>query len=188
MLGRTNLARHLEFTFPLEPDGQDDWPSWVPHFSKSIPYHVSLSTYEQALSWNTSYDSAVELGPVQKASLMLKGVRLSTVGKLYINSQYHKADGPDLASLFEQVKQDLADYEGPGTLAEAFAQTITAGDLNVVSEDDLVRYIRTRPIKGSSFHPDPLQYMANPDPEYQVFLSNDGHMGFGPRPMLGSEV
>jgi hypothetical protein len=175
MLGRTNIARYIELRKSPATNEDVGFPTWVPLFHRCVPYRASLSTYDQALNWATSCDSAVHLGPISSPrSLVLKELRLGAVAKCYTYREYYSTGAPGLESLFAQVKNDLHNYQGPDSIVEAFEQTIAFGDSKIGGFD-------------ASNH-DPFQSLSNPVFGYRMFLTGDGHIGFGQPPLLGNEI
>jgi hypothetical protein len=91
------------------------------------PRSISRHLVPLASSWTTSYDSAVEMGPhLSPSSLLLRGVRLTAVSKVYEGAQCDNSE-TSIAQIFSQVKRYHQDYQGPDSLGEAYAQAVTTG-------------------------------------------------------------
>jgi hypothetical protein len=189
VLGSTGITRYLEFKSSRATDEQEVFPSWVPQFHQSAPWSFSISTQKQAVNWATSYDSAVQSGPLSSSgSLVLRGVRLGTVAKVYNNPEYYAGRSLGLHGLFEEVKNDLTNYQGHGCVAEAFARVITLGKSDATSETDVVRLLESYRRYKSDPNRDPLSDRIISNWYYQMFLTDGGYIGIGAPPLLGSEL
>jgi len=190
VLGITDITRYLEVMSSRATNEQEVFPTWVPPFHQTSPCYSSLSTEWQTRNLATSYDSAVQSGPVSSSgSLVLKGVRLGTVAKVYNNLKYYAGYSLGFAGLFEEVKNDLTNYQGPGCVAEAFAQPFTTGKSDATSEKDVVRLSESFKKYVSAHNADDL--LADNMIirwHYRMFLTNDGYLGYGAPPLPGCEL
>jgi Heterokaryon incompatibility protein (HET) len=211
VLGRNEISRMVEHTGTpaldlteedaLKANDQQNFPSWVPRFDRQVPWCNSLSARDQALSWSTSYDSPVErLSHLSPRRLILKGVRLTTITNAYSSPEYYDrskpgfmAHNPAISNLYAKVKTDLPNYQGPDSIGEAFAQTITAGRISGSSEDvfheaqlnKFLEFEETGVQNLESFH---IHNVTRSLPGYFMFVTGDGHVGIGAQAQPGDGI
>lgn len=113
---------------------------------------------------------------------------MGSVAKVYTNPEYYAGRRLGLTGRFEEVKNDLTNYQGPGCVAEAFAQAVTAGNSDATSEKDVVRLSESLRNYVSKYNSVSIPDNINSGWHYRMFLTDDGYLGFGAPPPLDSEL
>lgn len=211
VLGRNEITRMKEPTVTpslsitnndtLKTHEEQKFPSWVPRFDIRVPWCNSLSARNQARWWTTSHNSVVERRPhPSPRRLILKGIRLTTVKNAYSNPEHYDrsrpgfmADSPAISALYARVKNDLPDYQGPDSIGEAFAQTLTAGRISNNSEDvfheaELNKFLEFEESgvrNAEYFH---VHNVTRSLSGHFMFVMNNGHMGIGAQARPGDEI
>jgi hypothetical protein len=207
VLGRNDIKCFTRATFSpaknftndnnINSVAEEDLPSWVPPFHRNVPHFMPLSERAPGSSWTTSYNSAVGIGShASPSSLILEGVRLTTVKHVYGTSIYYdyECETPIVvAALLSQVKTDLHGYKGPDSIGEAFAQTFTASFRNSSSKDvfheiDLEEYIENRKAGIQTLSDTEFEEFAFKVPVNPMFVTDDGHIGIGSPGQPGDEI
>lgn len=211
VLGRNEISRMTEPTSTptlaftngniLETNDEQTFPSWVPRFDKQVPWCNSLSARDQALSWATSYDSAVErLSHPSPTRLILRGIRITIIKNAYSSPEYYDrskpgfmAHSPAVSALYKRVIKDLPSYQGPDSIGEAFAQTITAGRISGSSNDvfheaQLKKFLEFEETGVQNFESFHIHNVTRSLPGYFMFVTDDDHVGIGARAQPGDEI
>ena len=211
VLGRNEITRMNEPTAipslcftddaTLKTHDEQHFPSWVPRFDKQVPWCNSLSARDQARRWNTSHNSVVERrSHLSPRILILRGLRLTTVKNAYSSPKYYDrsrpgsmAHSPAISALYTQAKHDLPNYQGPDSIGEAFAQTITAGRISSSSEDvfheaELNKFLDFEETGVQTFESFHIHNVTRSLPGYFMFVTDDDHIGIGAQAQAGDEI
>lgn len=211
VLGRNEITRMKEPTVTPslcstddatpKTHGEQDFPTWVPRFDRQVPWCNSLIARDQARRWATSHNSVVERLPhLSPRRLILKGIRLITVKNAHSSPEYYDrsrpgfmARSPAISALYAQVKNDLPNYQGPDSIGEAFAQTITAGRINSSSEDifheaELKKFLEFEETGVQNFESFHIHNVTRSLPGHLMFVTDDGHIGVGAQAQPGDEI
>ena len=103
------------------------------------------------------------------------------------------ARSPAISALYAQVKNDLPNYQGPDSIGEAFAQTITAGRINNSSEDifheaELKKFLEFEETGVQNFESFHIHNVTRSLPGHLMFVTDDGHIGIGAQAQPGDEI
>jgi hypothetical protein len=172
---------------------EEGFPSWVFRWDLTTPESSLLNSLHKFL-WSAGGRTAQEVAEVtDPRTLSLKGINIGVIRKVNHVLRTRKRDLDRVKILWNEVSTEFTSYQEPGSLEQAFVETITAEDMQK-SDDvttfgarDLVNYLSVADWDAIYSITDERAYSKAKAIEFLIrvntkafLVTEDAHMALGP--------
>ena len=185
---------NLLASFREAPEEHEErFPSWVFRWDLTAP-ESSIFLNAHKFLWSAGGKTVQEVAEVtDPRTLSLKGINIGVIRKVNHVLCTRKRDLDRVQILWNDVSTEFTSYQEPGSIEQAFVETITAEDMNTSEGDatlgarDLVNYLSitdwnaiysTMDERGDSISK-AIEFLIGVNAK-AFLITEDGHMALGP--------